>query len=244
MWSRLRQWVKMDNTDSPPSPPWGQGWEEITDPKVRAAFASVPRQEFLEADLRAYADRDAPLPIGQGQTISQPFVVALMVQMLALQPGEKVLEIGTGSGYETAILCEVTAPASPEALPAPPGLGSNIYAVERHTTLANKAEAVLTRLGYHPHLRTGDGAAGWPEAAPFAAIIVSACAAHVPLLLWQQVQEGGRMILPVGERHGEQELWLLLKRHGKMERTSLGSVRFVPFVSPLLQNPKLWAEGL
>jgi protein-L-isoaspartate(D-aspartate) O-methyltransferase len=243
MWSRLRQWVKMENTGSPPSAPWEEGWDEITDPKVRAAFAQVARQEFVDAQLREYADRDAPLPIGQGQTISQPFVVALMVQALALQPGARVLEIGTGSGYETAILCEVAAVTDPDQPAAERRLGAHIYAVERHVELADRAQVVLARLGYHPHLRTGDGAAGWPEAAPFDAIIVSAAAAHVPLPLWQQVAEGGRLILPVGEAYGEQELWLLTRREGQMERMRMGSVRFVPLISPLLRDPTLWAEN-
>ena len=140
---------------------------------MRAAFAHVSRAEFLDESQRAYAHVDAPLAIGEGQTISQPFVVALMLQALALAPGARVLEVGAGSGYQTALLCELTAAAAQPT-------GHTVFAVERSPVLARRAAATLPRLGYQPHLRVGDGAAGWPEEAPFAAIVVSAAAAHVP----------------------------------------------------------------
>jgi protein-L-isoaspartate(D-aspartate) O-methyltransferase len=154
---------------------------------------------------------------------------------LNLQPGDKVLEIGTGSGYETAILCALTAVADQP-------LGTNVYAVERLEALAAVAETALQAQGYRPHLRVGDGAKGWPEAAPFAAIIVSAAAAHVPRPLWEQLDEGGRMILPLGDRVDNQELWLLYKRAARMHIQRLGGVRFVPLISPVLDDPRNWAE--
>lgn len=210
-------------------------WPDVTDRRVRAAFATVPRAAFIAPELRRFAADDAPLPIGQGQTISQPYVVALMVQALALNSGDKVLEIGTGSGYETAILCTVT--GAPGGQP-----GDNVYAVERLPQLAEQAGAALHALGYWPHLRVGDGAAGWPEEAPFAAIIVSAAASHVPRPLWEQLAEGGRMVLPYGAHVDNQELWLVHKRRGAMQVDRLGGVRFVPLISPLLDDPANWAE--
>lgn len=210
-------------------------WPDVTDERVRAAFAGVPREAFLPPDLRHYAAEDAPLPIGQGQTISQPYVVALMVQALALATGDKVLEIGTGSGYETAILCTLTAVPSRQK-------GENVFAVERLPQLAQQSAEALHALGFWPHLRVGDGAAGWPEEAPFTAIIVSAAASHVPRPLWNQLAEGGRMVLPYGATSDTQELWLLHKQNGKMEIEKLGGVRFVPLISPLLHDPGNWAE--
>ena len=210
-------------------------WPEIVDVRVRAAFTRVPRAAFVPEDQRRFADHDAPLPIGEGQTISQPFVIALMVQALALAPGDAVLEIGTGSGYQTAILCELTAQS--EMAP-----GATVYSIERFGSLARRAAAALTELGYHPHLRVGDGAAGWPEAAPFAAIIVSAAGPHVPRPLWEQLAEGGRLILPVGETWGDQELWLVRKQDGEMRMKRMGGVRFVPLISPILDDPAQWAD--
>jgi protein-L-isoaspartate(D-aspartate) O-methyltransferase len=173
----MREWMSMtDQTDKPF--PWADQWPEIVDPRVRAAFAVVPRRAFLDAHMARFADQDAPLPIGEGQTISQPFVVALMVQALAIQPGDKVLEIGAGSGFQTAILCELAATEGDSTRGY-----QTVYAVERSPALADRAAAVLASLGYAPHLRVGDGALGWPEAAPFAAIIVSAVAPHVPPLV-------------------------------------------------------------
>lgn len=211
-------------------------WPDVTDDRVRAAFAAVPREAFIAPELRQHAGEDAPLPIGQGQTISQPYVVALMVQALALGAGDKILEIGTGSGYETAILCTLT------AAPGRP-LGDNVYAIERLEILADQADLALHELGYWPHLRVGDGAAGWPEEAPFTAIIVSAAASHVPRPLWDQLAEGGRLVLPRGANPDDQQLWLLHKRAGEMQVENLGGVRFVPLISPLLQDPANWAES-
>jgi len=195
--------------------------------------------------MARFADQDAPLPIGEGQTISQPFVVALMLQALMLRPGDKVLEIGTGSGYQTAILCELTAPAADTHGNEPHSTGARgatVYAVERFGSLGEHAAAVLTELGYAPHLRIGDGAYGWPEAAPFDAIVVSAAAPHVPRPLWEQLVNGGRMILPIGQHEDDQQLWLVRKLGRRMLIDRLGGVRFVPMISPLFDDPGQWAE--
>lgn len=235
MWQRVREWMRMTNQTNKPFP-WADQWPEIVDPRVRAAFAVVPRRAFLDLRLAHFADQDTPLPIGEGQTISQPFVVALMVQALDVQPGDKVLEIGAGSGFQTAILCELAATEGDAR-------GATVYAVERSPALADRAAAVLASQGYAPHLRVGDGALGWPEAAPFAAIIVAAVAPHVPLPLWAQLDEGGRMILPVGVQDDDQQLWLVCKTGGRMQIERLGGVRFVPLISPILDDPEQWAEG-
>lgn len=218
-----------------PDFPKHNAWPEVTDSRVRAAFAAVPRAAFVAPALRASAGEDAPLPIGEGQTISQPYVVAIMVQALALQPGDKVLEIGAGSGYATAILCALTQTAGRP-------LGENVYAIERLPSLARTGEAALHAQGYHPHLCVGDGAAGWPEAAPFDAVIVGAAAEHVPRPLWEQLAEGGRMVLPVGRQVDSQELWLLRKQAGAMQIERLGGVRFVPLISSLLDDRQNWGE--
>jgi len=236
MWQKLRQWITMSDDAASKSFPWADQWPEIVDERVRTAFVRVPRARFIAPDLAHFAGQDAPLPIGEGQTISQPFVVALMVQMLRLPPGARVLEIGTGSGYETAILCEMTRRAGEAA-------GVSIYSIERYPTLAERAAQVLAALGYAPHLRVGDGAAGWPEAAPFDAIIVSAAAAHVPRPLCEQLVDGGRMVLPVGAHGDDQELWLVSKSDGHRLFERNGGVRFVPLVSPVLDDPAQWAEG-
>lgn len=216
--------------------PWARQWPEIGDPRVRAAFAAVPRHAFVETSLQRFADEDTPLPIGEGQTISQPFVVALMVQALALHPGQRVLEIGTGSGYQTAILCELTASPGSRS-------GSTVYSIERLPVLARRAAQVLATLGYHPHLRVGDGAAGWPDAAPFDAIIVSAAAPHLPRPLWEQLAPNGHLILPVGTQELDQQLWLASKLDGQLSVERLGNVRFVPMISPLFADPEAWAEA-
>jgi protein-L-isoaspartate(D-aspartate) O-methyltransferase len=212
--------------------PWARDWPEITDIRVRAAFAKVPRAAFVEPELRKWVDRDAPLPIGEGQTISQPFVVALMTQALALQPGDKVLEIGTGSGFQTAILCELTMMEG-----QPPG--SSVYSIERFASLSEQAGQRLSALGYAPHLAVGDGTAGLPEVAPFDAIIATAAPNRLPKALWEQLAEGGRLIIPIGPNYADQILWLLRKQNGRLERYWMGPVRFVPMVSPLLDNPEL-----
>jgi protein-L-isoaspartate(D-aspartate) O-methyltransferase len=215
--------------------PWAQTWPEITDARLRDAFMHVPRQRFVPAMVRPWADRDTPLPIGEGQTISQPFMVAWMTQALQLQPGDRTLEIGTGSGYQTAILCKMT--TSPGETP-----GMHVYTIERRQALAHNARVALHDLGYHPHMRIGDGALGWPLAAPFDAIIVTAAPAHLPRPLWEQLKEGGRIVAPIGPTPDKQALWLVRKAAGLPITRNLGEVRFVPFVSQVLDKPDMWID--
>jgi len=192
----------------------------IRDERVLRAMGSVPRHEFVDPRYRDQAYEDHPLPINAGQTVSQPFIVALMLEILHLEPGSKVLEIGTGSGYQTAILAEIC---------------QHVYSVERHPQLAEQAEEVLSRLGFNLTLnnltlRVGDGSQGLPEYAPFDAIVVSAAAERIPAPLFQQLREGGRLIIPVGS-HEAQELQLVRKREGKPLITLLDGCRFVPLIS-------------
>ena len=185
----------------------------ITNPAVLKAMATVPRHEFVPARLRPYAYEDRPLPIGHGQTISQPYVVAFMTEKLQAQANDRVLEIGTGSGYQAAILS---------------GLVREVYSIEIVEALARQAASDLARLGYRNiRVRHGDGYQGWPEAAPFDAIIVTCAPDHVPQPLIDQLRDGGRMVIPVGEP-GEQNLYLLRKRGAKLEREAILPVRFVP----------------
>jgi protein-L-isoaspartate(D-aspartate) O-methyltransferase len=184
----------------------------------------------VDESLRRWVDRDAPLPIGEGQTISQPFVVALMTQALKLQPGDRVLEIGTGSGFQTAILCELVVLAGGRK-------GETVWSVERFAALAQRAAEVLRQLGYAPHLLVGGGAAGWPAAAPYDAIIVTAAPSALPRPLYEQLRAGGRMVVPIGSTPDNQELWLVVREEGRLLRRPLGPVRFVPLVSPLLDDP-------
>jgi protein-L-isoaspartate(D-aspartate) O-methyltransferase len=187
----------------------------VRDPRVLAAMREVPRHEFVPASLWGDAYEDNPLPIGAGQTISQPYIVALMLQHLALQPEDRVLEVGTGSGYATALLARICA---------------EVYSVERHADLAAGAEATFTRLGYsNVKVRVGDGAQGWPEFAPFDAILVSAAAPQMPPALFAQLREGGRMVVPVGPP-SSQELQLIRKFDGRPEIRLLEGCRFVPLV--------------
>ena len=187
----------------------------IRDQRVLEAMARVPRHEFVPQDRVADAYGDFPLPIGEGQTISQPYIVAAMLEALALREEDSVLEIGTGSGYQTAILCE---------------LCRNVYSVERYPSLRQQAEKTLKRLGYtNFELRTGDGSLGWPEAAPFDGIVVSAAVPRVPVTLFEQLREGGRLMLPVGSQFS-QELQLIRKQAGVARFTHLDGCRFVPLV--------------
>ncbi len=212
-------------------PPWLDGWPEIYDPRVRYAFTRVPRAAFVGEAMQPWATRDTALPIEEGQTISQPFVVALMTQALALQPGMRILEIGTGSGYQTAILCELTTTSAQAR-------GRNIWSVERYESLSRQAEIVLNELGYWPHLHVGDGAAGWPKNAPYDAILVTAAASALPRPLWNQLADGGRLVIPIGEPTEKQMLWLVGKRGSQVVTRMLGGVRFVPLISPLLDAPE------
>ncbi len=181
---------------------------------VLAAMGKVPRHELVPENVRPLAYSDQPLPIGHNQTISQPYIVALMTQALDPQPGDRVLEVGTGSGYQAAVLAELV---------------SEVYTIEIVEPLALRAERDLERLGYeNVFVRAGDGYRGWPEAAPFDAIIVTCAPDHVPEPLVEQLRDGGRMIIPVGPEGGIQELVLLTKREGELERRGVLPVRFVP----------------
>jgi len=193
---------------------WG-----IDDPKVIEAMRVVPRHRFVPAEYLAQAYENHPLPIGYGQTISQPYIVALMTESLELEPGERVLEIGTGSGYQAAILAE---------------LEVEVYSIEILEPLAQSAADRLKEIGYGDvQLRFGDGYYGWPEAAPFDAIIVTAAPDHLPQPLLAQLAVGGVMVIPVGPPGGYQELWRLTRvSEDEFESLSLGGVRFVPLVSP------------
>lgn len=176
----------------------------------------VPRHRFVPADLRAEACADHPLPIGHGQTISQPSLVAHMTEQIAPTPATRVLEIGTGSGYQTAILAE---------------LGAEVFTIELIQELADRAATALGELGYkNIRTRIGDGWNGWPEAAPFDAIIVTAGATSIPPPLLDQLKDGGRMIIPLGLHSYDQELVLVTKEHGRIQTRNLMPVRFVPFV--------------
>jgi protein-L-isoaspartate(D-aspartate) O-methyltransferase len=185
----------------------------IKDERVLAAMAKVRREEFVPADQRADAYQDGPLPIGYDQTISQPYIVAFMTEQLRLKPGDRVLEIGSGSGYQAAILAELVA---------------DVYTIEIVEPLAKTAEATLQRLGYkNVHLKAGDGYKGWPEEAPFDAIIVTCAPDKVPQPLMDQLKDRGRIVIPVGERFAQQ-LYLLEKQNGQLKESVTLPVRFVP----------------
>ncbi|MGB8895209.1 MAG: protein-L-isoaspartate(D-aspartate) O-methyltransferase, partial [Pseudolabrys sp.] len=192
---------------------------------VLNAMRSVPRESFLPAQLREFAYEDAPLPIEEGQTISQPYIVAFMAEALALRGGEKVLEIGAGSGYAAAVLSEIAA---------------NVYTVERHGPLAEKAAATLADLGYdNVHVLHGDGTRGWPAHAPYDAIIVAAGGPSVPESLKAQLKIGGRLVIPVGADPRVQELVRVTRiTRDEYRREDLADVRFVP-----LLGEEGWAPG-
>jgi protein-L-isoaspartate(D-aspartate) O-methyltransferase len=187
----------------------------ISDAAVLRAMTAVPRHEFVPEELRRNAYDDLPLPIGGGQTISQPYMVAAMTAALHLLPGERVLEIGTGCGYQAAVLSR---------------LAMEVFTIERRVELAATASARLARLGYsNAHVHCGDGTLGLPEFAPFDAILVAAAAPAVPKPLLSQLAEGGRMILPVGDAQ-HQELRLIEKRGDAFPAKMLEGCRFVPLV--------------
>ncbi|MCA9291367.1 MAG: protein-L-isoaspartate(D-aspartate) O-methyltransferase [Phycisphaerales bacterium] len=189
----------------------------VRDERVLDAMSRVPRECFVCANLAGSAYIDAPLPIDDGQTISQPYIVALMIEALALTPDDRVLEVGTGSGYAAAVLGEIA---------------GSVFTVERHAHLAAQASDCLARLGYgHVRVRHGDGTRGWPEHAPFDAILVSAGGPHVPPALLDQLAIGGRLVIPIDTPPSGQDL-RLIRRTGEQEYDgrSLGPVRFVPLV--------------
>lgn len=188
---------------------------DITDERTLQAMRTVPRHCFVPADVRGAAYHDSPLPIGYGQTISQPYIVAYMTQLAQLRRDNRVLEVGTGSGYQAAVAAEIS---------------DHVYSIEIVPELAARAAATLKQTGYERvQLRIGDGYHGWPEAAPFDAIIVTAGAEDVPPQLVEQLADGGRMIIPLGPQHGTQNLMLVTKHRGQPHTRTLIPVRFVPF---------------
>ena len=193
--------------------------EGITNAAVLEAMTEVPRHEFVPEALRPRAYADGPLPIGHGQTISQPFIVAYMTQALELSKEDTVLEVGTGSGYQAAILGK---------------LAKEVYTIEIVPPLAESARNILAKLGFqNVHVKLGDGYLGWPEAAPFDAIIVTCAPDRVPEPLVSQLKEGGRLVIPVGEAGGVQKLILLRKKNGEISKTSMLDVRFVPMTGKM-----------
>jgi|SRR5579872_829829 len=189
---------------------------DIADERVLTSMDRVPRHEFAAERYRSQAYEDHPLPIDEGQTISQPYIVALMLEALALSPSDKVLEIGTGSGYVTALLAEMV---------------SQVISIERHLVLADSARALLATMGYgNIIVLAGDGTRGVPQFAPYNAIIVSAAAPELPLELLDQLAEGGRMIIPIG-RDDSQQLQFIYKENGEIKTRMRELCRFVPLIS-------------
>jgi protein-L-isoaspartate(D-aspartate) O-methyltransferase len=185
------------------------------DQRVLDAMAHVPRHAFVAEEYRAQAYEDHPIPIGEGQTTSQPYIIAVMLEALRIKPDDKVLEVGTGTGYQTALLAK---------------LAFRVYSVERHALLAQQTENILRSLGYsNVGVILGDGTEGLPEFAPFNSIIVSAAAPNVPKPLFDQLVEGGRMIVPVGPENS-QELQLIIKNAGEAKVTRMEACRFVPLI--------------
>ncbi len=189
----------------------------VRDPNVLEAMSSVPRECFVADDLRDQAYGDTPLPIGEGQTISQPFIVAYMIEAAHITPGARVLEVGAGCGYAAAVISRIAA---------------RVYAIERHASLGRAAAERLRFLGYdNVELRVGDGTKGWPDAAPFDAIVVSAGGTTVPQALKDQLAPDGVLVMPVGRNEGNQRL-LRLRRNadGNFAQEDLGGVAFVPLI--------------
>jgi protein-L-isoaspartate(D-aspartate) O-methyltransferase len=185
----------------------------IRDERVLAAIAKIPREQFVDESLAEFAYDDRPLPIEEGQTISQPYTVAFQTELLALKPGEKVLEIGTGSGYQAAVLCE---------------MGAETYSIERNYDLYLSAKERLQRLGYSLHLFFGDGYEGLPDHAPFDKILVTAAPEKIPEKLKAQLRIGGWMVLPLGGRQGQKMTVVRRTGENKYRQTTHGDFIFVP----------------
>lgn len=195
----------------------------VRDDRVLAALAAVPRHLFVPPALAGRAYEDRPLPIGEGQTISQPYIVALMTECLKLEAGDKVLEIGTGSGYQAAVLGR---------------LAARVFTIEIDAALARRAAGTLGRLGFdNVRVRTGDGFFGWPEEAPFDAVMVTAAAPKVPPALLAQLAEGGRLVLPLGDPAAFQRLTVITKKAGRTVVERVLDVRFVPMTGEILKAP-------
>lgn len=186
----------------------------IDDENILNAFFNVPREKFISEALRKYAYADNALPIDCDQTISQPFTIAYMTRALNVKPGDKVLEIGTGSGYQAAILCE---------------LGANVYTVERIDKLYESARELLDSFNYQVHMKLDDGTHGWPEYAPYNQIIVTAGAPEVPHSLLEQLETGGRLVIPVGSRKS-QKLYVVIRTEDGIEYKIFDNFKFVPLI--------------
>jgi protein-L-isoaspartate(D-aspartate) O-methyltransferase len=194
----------------------------ISDPLSLAAMAAVPRDRFVPAHLRSMAYADRPLPIGEGQTISQPYIVALMTQSLALDTDDRVLEIGTGSGYQAAVLAAIV---------------KDVYTVEIKPALYAKADGLLRSLNVaNVHTRRADGYFGWPEAAPFDGIMITAAVDHVPPPLLKQLKDGGRLILPLGNPFVYQHLVMVTRRGDDFHQQTIAAVQFVPLTGYAMEK--------
>ena len=189
----------------------------LDDPELLAAFRAVPREDFVSGDYADYAYQDSPLPIESGQTISQPYIVALTIHAAGIAPGSKVLEVGAGSGYAAAVIGQIA---------------DEVIAVERHSELVHLAQLRMRRLGYaNVRIVEGDGTLGWPEEAPFDAIVAAASGSHVPQSWIAQLRPGGRIVMPIGNPHEVQTLLKVTKRDdGSLSHEDLGGVRFVPLI--------------
>lgn len=189
----------------------------LDDPTLLAAFRAVPREEFVSGARADSAYQDSPLPIEGGQTISQPYIVALTIHAAGIRPGDKVLEVGAGSGYAAGVIGQIA---------------DEVIAVERHHELVELARQRMARLGYHNvRIVEGDGTLGWPEEAPYDAIVAAASGSHVPHSWIAQLKPGGRIVMPIGGRHAIQSLVkVTLDRDGVLHRENLGGVRFVPLI--------------
>jgi protein-L-isoaspartate(D-aspartate) O-methyltransferase len=203
---------------------WPPRWPEITDPLVLDAMATVPRHLFVPPDYQDQAYEDAPLPIGFHQTISQPFIVAIMTQALRLNHESRVLEVGTGSGYQAAVLAHIA---------------RHVWSIEALPILADAARERLARLGYAVTVKAGDGRLAWPEHAPYDAIVVTAAPAETPPALVQQLAPGGRLVIPLGESQWDQVLWRIEKdQDDRLAAERLGEVRFVPLIRSAPARPE------
>src|SRR6056297_750773 len=187
----------------------------ITDKKVLQAFQSVPRHIFVDTAFENRAYEDSALPIGNGQTISQPYTVAAQTELLEVEKGDKILEIGTGSGYQAAILCQ---------------MGAEVYSVERHEKLYLNAKEILQELGYRPHLKLGDGTLGWSAYAPYDGIVVTAGAPVVPEDLKQQLKVGGKLVVPVGDQKSQVMIRITRTGEDEFKEERLSRFKFVPLI--------------